>query len=102
MDPLELPSHIPDADRDAWRCDYCQTLIYNTDELGRPKEGAPWPKILFGTYKKVCNVCFALHGNGRFGTDYWQRLHREWQLEQDKKKNDIDKQTGRRDYFTGA
>ena len=47
-----------------WRCDGCGKFIYNLClENGHwyPTSGAPLPRYVDSTYKKVCSLCLAMH-----------------------------------------
>ena len=86
---------------EAWRCDACGQLIYNRDAKGYPAPGAPMPHFWSMSKRAVCTVCFdmalLLHEK-----EYWKKLHADWRLEEARAKDAKDRQTGKRDYFTGA
>lgn len=100
--PWRGDSPVLSAD-EAWRCDACEHLIYNVDAKGYPAAGAPMPKFWSISKSKVCTACYemamALHN--RPG-QYWEKLHNDWRLEEARLKDAKDRQTGKRDYFTGA
>lgn len=67
--------------RTAWRCQFCDKLIYNLDEKGYPAPGAPPPRFVSRRYQKVCVLCFDIYHifdeNG-----YFVRLNAEWEERQ--------------------
>lgn len=49
---------------DSWRCDLCNTLIFNRVWLNGnlyPAPGAPVPKFISPQLRFVCTLCFELH-----------------------------------------
>jgi hypothetical protein len=58
---------------DPWRCRLCEKLIYNIDENGYPRPGAPLP--LWGGIKfsQVCSLCFEMQSalNTEKNSGYW-------------------------------
>lgn len=99
---LEMGAYQPHSlgAPEAWRCDACGSLIYNVDEQGYPAAGAPMPHYWNVSKPAVCAVCYAL-GNNLATNEYWVALHREWRQEEANAKQNKDKLTGKRDYFTG-
>lgn len=61
---------------EAWRCDGCTQLIYNLRlENGHlyPTTGAPLPRYINPSYKKVCSLCHTLY-NVINDSDYFRGL----------------------------
>lgn len=91
---------------DAWRCPVCGLFVYSTDGNGRPIPGAPSPWRLYdevtGVILQICSICKAMKDNKGFDTDHWKKLHDAYVEREKKRRDDIDRQTGKKDYFTGA
>lgn len=61
---------------DAWKCDSCNQLIYYlSPENGHlyPVPGAPVPRFIDLTYKKVCSLCLFMY-NVVNDSDYFRTL----------------------------
>jgi hypothetical protein len=72
---------------ECWRCDHCNLLIYNVQELdGRlyPAPGAPTPKYVSKMYPKVCSLCFDLHHILAEST-YFMKIQTAYEEERDKR-----------------
>lgn len=86
--------------RDAWRCSFCNELIYNRDAAGNPTEGAPIPHFVSQKHKEVCTTCFQL--SSIRDNDYWRDVERDIRTARERKAEKIKKLSGDKDYFTGA
>lgn len=72
--------------RNAWRCEYCDKLIYNLDEWGHPAAGAPPPRFLSRAYTKVCTLCFDI-AHLLDENLYFQKIQAAWEESCTKKKS---------------
>lgn len=84
---------------DAWRCTSCGQLMYNRAK-GYPGPGAPMPHFWSLEHNEVCSVCYAMV-LPLATNEYWKALHNEDCEEQAKRKEQNDRLTGRKDYFSG-
>ena len=75
--------------REPWRCQGCQALIYNTTVEKEfrvyPRAGAPMPKAVSAEYDKLCQMCASMYWTLSART-YWIELHRKWVEEQKRRK----------------
>jgi len=89
---------LPEELLEPWHCDSCGELMYNRDANG-PCPGAPMPRF-WDTDMKVCTVCYEMVLT-LTGSEYWGKLHAADKEAQARKKDVWERQTGRRNYFTG-
>lgn len=88
MAPIErqLPGHV---EREPWRCQQCNALIYNLDSDGHPAPGAPLPKYGGPDHPEICTLCFQMNSviESSLFPDinvhpvYWKALHDRWKAD---------------------
>lgn len=90
---------MPIDREEPWRCTSCGELMFNCDAQG-PAAGAPMPHFWSLEHNEVCSVCYAmvllLATN-----DYWKALHEADREEAARRKDQNERLSGKRDYFTG-
>lgn len=83
-----------------WTCTSCGHLMYNLDAEGYPAPGAPLPRFWDTEHTRVCLACYGMV-LPLATQEYWKALHAADKEAMARRKDDNDRLTGRKDYFTG-